>query len=182
MRGPGDQTRTPRPASWPPTSTSRRPSSNSPTPRRTRASTAARCTPTRTTPACARRRPILFESFVETNDVEENGGGPAAAPARVAAGKAGGGPSINARPKGASASIVAPPKNYYGIRLGPYKYIEWPDGEKELYDITKDPYELNNKARDPQLLPDPRLPPHRTRTARDLRRPRLPGSCRRNCR
>ena len=60
---------------------------------------------------------------------------------------------------GASASIVAPPKDYEGIRLGPYKYIEWPDGEKELYDINKDPYELNNIVRDPQLLPDPRLPP-----------------------
>jgi N-acetylglucosamine-6-sulfatase len=98
-------------------------------------------------------RPILFESFVETNDVEENGGGPPAAPAPVASGAAGGGPSVNARPSGATASIVAPPKNYYGIRLGPYKYIEWPDGEKELYDLEKDPYELNNKARDGNYFP-----------------------------
>ena len=99
------------------------------------------------------RRPILFESFVETNDVEENGGGPAAAPASVAAGRAGGGPSINHRRAKATASIVAPPKNYYGIRLGPYKYIEWPDGEKELYDLNKDPYELNNVVRNPNLFP-----------------------------
>ncbi|MGV1048400.1 MAG: sulfatase [Solirubrobacterales bacterium] len=116
-------------------------------------------------PELRTRRPILFESFVQTNDVEENGGGPAAAPASVAAGNKGGGPGVNSRPKslppqdarrrgkGASASIVAPPKNYYGIRLGPYKYIEWPDGEKELYDITKDPYELNNKIRDPNFFP-----------------------------
>ena len=48
---------------------------------------------------------------------------------------------------------MAPPKNYYGIRLGPYKYIEWPDGEKELYDINKDPYELNNMVRDPNFFP-----------------------------
>jgi len=101
------------------------------------------------------RRPILFESFVETSDVEENGGGPAAAPAKVAAGKAGGGPSINTRPReaGATASIMAPPKNYYGIRLGRYKYIEWPDGEKELYDLNRDPYELNNRSKDPNLFP-----------------------------
>jgi arylsulfatase A-like enzyme len=99
------------------------------------------------------RRPILFESFVETNDVEENGGGPAAAPASVAAGRAGGGAGVNARRARATASIVAPPKNYYGIRLGPYKYIEWPDGEKELYDINKDPYELNNRVRDRNLSP-----------------------------
>ncbi|HET7445536.1 MAG TPA: sulfatase-like hydrolase/transferase [Solirubrobacterales bacterium] len=111
------------------------------------------------------RRPVLFESFVQTNDVEENGGGPASTPTPLATGASGGGPGVNSRPKslppqnengakrGASASIVAPPKNYYGIIYGPWKYIEWPDGEKELYDLTKDPYELNNKARDPNLFP-----------------------------
>jgi N-acetylglucosamine-6-sulfatase len=104
-------------------------------------------------PTLRTRRPILFESFVETNDVEENGGGPASTPNPLAAGLKGGGDSVNARPQGASASIVAPPKDYEGIRLGPYKYIEWPDGEKELYDINKDPYELNNKARDRNLFP-----------------------------
>jgi N-acetylglucosamine-6-sulfatase len=92
------------------------------------------------------RRPILFESFVETNDVEANGHEPverAATSARASA----------SRDPGATASITAPPKDYEGIRLGPYKYIEWPDGEKELYDITKDPYELNNIVRDPNLFP-----------------------------
>ena len=48
---------------------------------------------------------------------------------------------------------MAPPKNYDGIRLGPYKYIEWPDGEKELYDIAKDPNELNNRIRTPNFFP-----------------------------
>jgi arylsulfatase A-like enzyme len=115
-------------------------------------------------PSLRTRRPILFESFVETNDVEENGGGPAAAPSSVAAGKTGGGASVNQRPawlnrrdrrqiKAAHSSIVAPPKDYEGIRLGPYKYIEWPDGEKELYDITKDPDELNNIVRRPNFFP-----------------------------
>jgi arylsulfatase A-like enzyme len=103
-------------------------------------------------PSLRTRRPILFESFVETSDVEENGGGPPAAPAPVAAGLAGGGGGINDRP-GAKTSIVAPPKDYEGIRLGPYKYIEWPDGEKELYDINKDPNELNNIVRDANFSP-----------------------------
>jgi N-acetylglucosamine-6-sulfatase len=92
------------------------------------------------------RRPILFESFVETNDVEANGE-PTAQRARVKA--------LRRRraTAGAHASIIAPPKDYEGIRLGPYKYIEWPDGEKELYDITKDPYELNNIVRVRNLSP-----------------------------
>jgi arylsulfatase A-like enzyme len=88
-------------------------------------------------PARRTNRPILFESFVETSDVEENGGGPPSAPA-----------SRIAHP-----SIVAPPKDYFGIRLGRYKYIEWPNGEKELYDLVKDPYELNNRVRNPNFAP-----------------------------
>jgi N-acetylglucosamine-6-sulfatase len=86
-------------------------------------------------PELRSRRPILFESFVETADVEAN----ATTPARP-------GPS-------ASVSILAPPKDYEGIRLGPFKYIAWPSGEKELYDINKDPNELNNIVRIPNYFP-----------------------------
>ncbi|MFN8215812.1 MAG: sulfatase [Solirubrobacterales bacterium] len=108
-------------------------------------------------PSLRTRRPLLFESFVQTSDVEEEGGTRPITPAKAASA------ALRARPGSAQrgggedasahASIVAPPKNYYGIRLGPYKYIEWPDGEKELYDITKDPYELNNIVRDPNYFP-----------------------------
>ena len=88
-------------------------------------------------------RPLLFESFVETSDVNENGAiaerGPSARGARAR--------------RGASASILAPPRDYEGIRLGPYKYIAWPNGEKELYDLEKDPYELNNIVRIPNYFP-----------------------------
>jgi arylsulfatase A-like enzyme len=97
-------------------------------------------------PELRTRRPILFESFVETNDVEAQGGQPLTTPR----------PGTRSGPAGtdeASASLVAPPKDYIGIRLGPYKYIEWPNGEKELYDINKDPYELNNKIRDRNFYP-----------------------------
>ncbi len=82
-------------------------------------------------------RPVLFESFVETADVEENGGAKPASTSGAAA----------------HASILAPPRNYEGIILGPYKYIEWPDGEKELYDLETDPYELNNRVRDSNYFP-----------------------------
>jgi N-acetylglucosamine-6-sulfatase len=84
------------------------------------------------------RRPILFESFVETNDVEANGA-LSANPSR--------------RAGEATASLLAPPKDYAGIRLGPYKYIAWPSGEKELYNITRDPYELNSLHRVPNFFP-----------------------------
>jgi N-acetylglucosamine-6-sulfatase len=93
-------------------------------------------------PSLRTRRPILFESFVETNDVEANGE-PSGPPV----------PAARTSRRGAGASIIAPPKDYEGIRLGPYKYIEWPDGEKELYDITKDPYELNNMVKIPNFFP-----------------------------
>jgi N-acetylglucosamine-6-sulfatase len=102
-------------------------------------------------PALRSRRPILFESFVETRDVEENGGGPAATPTTSASGASGGGSSVNRR--SANASILAPPRDYEGIRLGPYKYIAWPTGEKELYDITKDPNELHNLVKTPDYFP-----------------------------
>ena len=104
------------------------------------------------------RRPILFESFVETNDVEANG----AEPSKLAKSARAGGTedensdeasAVGGAGTGATASITAPPKDYIGIRLGAYKYIEWPSGEKELYDITKDPYELNNIARDKNFAP-----------------------------
>jgi arylsulfatase A-like enzyme len=96
-------------------------------------------------PSLRTRRGILFESFVQTNDVEANGE-PTAQRAV---------PEVRPRRNTgtAKASIVAPPKDYEGIRLGPYKYIEWPDGEKELYDINKDPYELNNIVRVPNYFP-----------------------------
>jgi N-acetylglucosamine-6-sulfatase len=82
-------------------------------------------------PELRSRRPILFESFVETSDVEAQG-------------------AITSK---ATASLLAPPKDYAGIRLGPYKYIAWPTGEKELYNINKDPYELNSLHRVPNFFP-----------------------------
>jgi N-acetylglucosamine-6-sulfatase len=94
-------------------------------------------------------RPLLFESFVETSDVQHNGAidEPAGRASRS-----------DVRPRSgrggmATASLLAPPKDYEGIRLGPYKYIAWPDGEKELYDLEKDPFELNNIVRSPNYFP-----------------------------
>jgi N-acetylglucosamine-6-sulfatase len=82
------------------------------------------------------RRPILFESFVETSDVE---------PQEATVSRKRGGD--------ATASLLAPPKDYTGIRLGDYKYIAWPTGENELYDLSRDPYELHSLHKDPNLTP-----------------------------
>jgi arylsulfatase A-like enzyme len=102
-------------------------------------------------PKLRTRRPILFESFVETTDVEANSAPSNPEPSGPIVPTPG--PAARASGDGATASIVAPPKDYLGIRLGPYKYIEWPSGEKELYDVTKDPYELNNIVKVPNLSP-----------------------------
>jgi N-acetylglucosamine-6-sulfatase len=94
-------------------------------------------------------RPLLFESFVETSDVNQNGA------IEESSARTSGAPA-HRRPSGkggATASILAPPKDYGGIRLGPYKYIAWPNGEKELYDLEKDPNELNNIVRIPNYFP-----------------------------
>jgi arylsulfatase A-like enzyme len=110
-------------------------------------------------PELRSRRPMLFESFVETSDVEANG---AISTSGEGDGGRPGGNGSTGRQKGARASasdqrahasILAPPKDYEGIRLGAYKYIAWPTGEKELYDITKDPNELNNIAKVPNFYP-----------------------------
>jgi len=83
------------------------------------------------------RRPILFESFVQSADIEADGAF-----------------SRQGRDRGgATASLLAPPKDYAGIRLGPYKYIAWPTGEKELYNINRDPHELNSLHKVPNFFP-----------------------------
>jgi arylsulfatase A-like enzyme len=98
-------------------------------------------------PELSTLRPYLFESFVESSDVVEAG-------AIAEPGDQSSATTARARRSaGATASILAPPKDYEGIRLGPYKYIAWPDGEKELYDLEKDPYELNNIVRVPNYFP-----------------------------
>lgn len=40
--------------------------------------------------------------------------------------------------------------DYYGIRVPGWKYIEYHTGFRELYDLTNDPYEMQNVANQPQ--------------------------------
>lgn len=52
--------------------------------------------------------------------------------------------------KNAGAAVSSPNQNYVGIRLGPYKYIRYENGELELYVLREDPAELRNRANDPR--------------------------------
>jgi arylsulfatase A-like enzyme len=106
-------------------------------------------------PSLRTRRPLLFESFVETSDVEQGAGAETPPSYDPPAGGTTGTGTLarSSGGGGATASILAPPKDYEGIRLGPYKYIAWPSGEKELYDINKDPNELNNLVKIPNYFP-----------------------------
>lgn len=48
---------------------------------------------------------------------------------------------------GAGAAVKSPNQNYVGIRLGPYKYVRYENGESELYVLSQDPAELRNRVR-----------------------------------
>lgn len=107
-------------------------------------------------PELRTRRPILLESFAKATDVEDAPGvgdgdpvgpygEPLAAPSSVPDGVFVG-PARPGRRGQAGTSISAPVENYGGVRLGRYKYVEYETGDLELYDLERDPYELENKA------------------------------------
>lgn len=52
--------------------------------------------------------------------------------------------------EGASISGKAPILNYRGFRVGPYKYIEYERGGAELYDLSRDPFEMKNHIDSPR--------------------------------
>ncbi len=47
------------------------------------------------------------------------------------------------------ALIERPLNAYYGIRTPAWKYLEYADGQRELYDLTADPWEMQNVAGQP---------------------------------
>lgn len=49
----------------------------------------------------------------------------------------------------ARVSGGAPVLNYDGFRVGPYKYVDYEAGGQELYDLSRDPFELRNKIDKP---------------------------------
>ena len=57
--------------------------------------------------------------------------------------------SVGAGRSDATASATVGTQNYAGVRLGPYKYVEYESGERELYVLSQDPAELENCFGDP---------------------------------
>lgn len=62
-------------------------------------------------------------------------------------------PVVSGGSGGASVSGVVPAQSYIGILLGPYKYIEYESGDRELYVLTRDPAELDNRIGEPGYGP-----------------------------
>ena len=83
------------------------------------------------------RNAYLIEHWRETGrtdgDTAENSGAPLEPPD----------PDQKATPRGLGAG-VSPIPDYHGIRTQRYMYVEYATGERELYDLRRDPYELQN--------------------------------------
>lgn len=82
-------------------------------------------------------RPLILESFLGPGDIEgEELPGP-------------GEPPVPGEPE-AGVSVAAPAMSFRGVRIGDYKYIEYQVGDRELYDLKADPWELSNRVRNPR--------------------------------
>jgi arylsulfatase A-like enzyme len=46
----------------------------------------------------------------------------------------------------AGPHTIGGPMAFTGLRTRRYTYVEYPTGEKELYDLKRDPYQLQNRA------------------------------------
>jgi N-acetylglucosamine-6-sulfatase len=62
-----------------------------------------------------------------------------------------GGPGSWPRNRGVLAEISSGTHDYHAIRTPRYLYSELVTGERELYDLRTDPFELDNRADDPDL-------------------------------
>ena len=88
-------------------------------------------------PARRSRRPILLSSYQQLTGLIPGDYPEEVTSAATASGRG-----------GAHVSVKSPEQNYIGIRLGPYKYIHYENGEIELYVMSEDPAELESRAGD----------------------------------
>ena len=74
------------------------------------------------------QRPLLLEGYTKAVEV-----------ATARKGRANAKPIFN-----------APVRDFQGIRVGPYKYVRYAGGVRELYDLRSDPAELHSRVSDPR--------------------------------
>ena len=103
-------------------------------------------------PSLRTRRPLLFESFVETNDVEENGGGPP--PGQVAAGRPAAGPaSTSAPPAGPAPRSSRRPRTTTGSASAPTSTSSGPTARKSSTTSPRTPTSSTTRSRDGNFAP-----------------------------
>ena len=56
--------------------------------------------------------------------------------------------------KGPANFVTKADKRYAAVRTATRKYVRHDDGFEELYDLMADPYELDNKVKDPRYASD----------------------------
>ena len=115
-------------------------------------------------PELRTRRPILFESFVETSDVEANG-----AISTASRGSA-------LPPGGATPRSLAPPQGLRGDPPRPLQVHRLARRREGALRHQQGPVRAQQHRQGAELLPDPQLPPPRAAALRELRRARLPRS------
>ena len=187
IRGPGIKPG-PKPASWPRPSTSRRRSSNSPS-EADRSIDGRSLYPVRARHlACAAAGRCSSSPSSQTNDVEQDGGARADRTDPRGSGRTGAEPARPPPAAPARAAAACP-----GLDRGAAeKLLRDPARPRQVHRVARrregalrhhqGPLRAQQQGPRPQLLPDPRLPPQRTRAPGDLRRQGPASRSRRNSR
>ena len=63
---------------------------------------------------------------------------------------------------------------FTAVRTRAWEWVEYPNGQRELYDVVRDPYQLTSRHADPRLALGPHPARRPARQAPHVRRPHLP--------
>jgi N-acetylglucosamine-6-sulfatase len=103
-------------------------------------------------PSSAWRSSVLLEKLPQEDRSEEEKGEGKAKGKDKAKGKAKGKSGAGGVPKAGAGGQLA----FQAVRTGTHKYVEYDNGDIELYDLEADPYELESihESADPSLVED----------------------------